>query len=76
MTAQLAELESNNYEQMDFSSLEEKVELLKSQMYDLEEELTEKRRDLTASKEKLQALDNEAFKNSSKLKSTRVYFRI
>lgn len=67
LTAQLAELESNNYEQMDFSSLEEKVELLKSQMYDLEEELTEKRRDLTASKEKLQALDNEAFKNSSKL---------
>lgn len=67
LTVQLAELESNNYEQMDFSSLEEKVELLKSQMYDLEEELTEKRRDLAASKEKLQALDNEAFKNSSKL---------
>ncbi len=67
LTAQLQDLESNNYEQMDFSNLEEKVELLKSQMFDLEEELGEKRRELNASKEKLQALDNEAFKNSSKL---------
>jgi chromosome segregation protein len=67
LSAQLADLEANNYEQMDFSSLEEKVELLKSQMYDLEEELNEKRRELNSSKEKFQALDNEAFKNSSKL---------
>jgi chromosome segregation protein len=67
LTAQLADLEANNYEQMDFSSLEEKVELLKSQMYDLEEELNEKRRELNSSKEKFQCLDNEAFKNSSKL---------
>ena len=67
LTEQLADLESNNYEQMDFSSLEEKVELLKSQMYDLEEELNEKRRTLNTSKEKFQSLDNEAFKNSSKL---------
>lgn len=67
LTAQLEELESNNYEQMDFSSLEEKVELLKSQMFDLEEELNEKRKELNASKEQFQALDNEAFKNSSKL---------
>ncbi len=67
LSAQLEELESNNYEQMDFSSLEEKVEILKTQMFDLEEELNEKRRALTASKEKLFSLDNEAFKNSSKL---------
>ncbi|WP_408098141.1 chromosome segregation protein SMC [Peredibacter sp. HCB2-198] len=67
LTAQLADLEANNYEQMDFSSLEEKVEILKSQMFDLEEELNEKRRELNASKEKFQGLDNEAFKNSSKL---------
>lgn len=67
LTAQLTELESNNYEQMDFSALEEKVELLKGQMFDLEEELNEKRRELSASKEKFQSLDNEAFKNSSKL---------
>lgn len=67
LTAQLADLEANNYEQMDFSSLEEKVEILKSQMFDLEEELNEKRRDLNTSKEKFQSLDNEAFKNSSKL---------
>lgn len=67
LRAQLADLEANNYEQMDFSSLEEKVELLKSQMLDLEEELTEKRRTLNESKERLQSLDNEAFKNSSKL---------
>ena len=67
LTAQLEDLESNNYEQMDFSSLEEKVELLKAQMFDLEEELTEKRRDHVMAKDKLQSLDNEAFKNSSKL---------
>jgi chromosome segregation protein len=67
LKSQLAELEENNYEQMDFSSLEEKVEILKSQMFDLEEELNEKRRELNSSKEKFQSLDNEAFKNSSKL---------
>jgi chromosome segregation protein len=67
LTVQLADLEANNYEQMDFSSLEEKVELLKGQMYDLEEELNEKRRDLNSSKDRFQSLDNEAFKNSSKL---------
>ena len=67
LTSQLAELESNNYEQMDFSNLEEKVELLKGQMSDLEEELMEKRRELSASKDKFLAMDNEAFKNSSKL---------
>jgi chromosome segregation protein len=67
LKSQLEELESNNYEQMDFSSLEEKVELLKAQMFDLEEELHEKRRTLNTSKEKFLTLDNEAFKNSSKL---------
>lgn len=67
LRAQLEELESNNYEQMDFSSLEEKVELLKGQMFDLEEELSEKRRELNESKERFQSLDNEAFKNASKL---------
>ena len=67
LRAQLEELESNNYEQMDFSNLEEKVELLKGQMFDLEETLNEQRRHLNTSKESLQSLDNEAFKNSSKL---------
>ena len=67
LTAQLADLEANNYEQMDFAELEEKVDLLKGQMTDLEDDISEKRRTLNASKEKLQALDNEAFKNSSKL---------
>lgn len=67
LTAELSDLENNNYEQMDFSVLEEKVELLKGQMFDLEEELREKGRTLNSSKERLQALDNEAFKNSSKL---------
>ena len=67
LTAQLADLEANNYEQMDFSSLEEKVELMKSQIFDLEEELNGKRRELVTSKEKFQTLDNDAFKNSSKL---------
>lgn len=67
LKSQLEELESNNYEQMDFSSLEEKVELLKGQMFDLEDELNGKRRGLNTSKERFQGLDNEAFKNSSKL---------
>jgi chromosome segregation protein len=67
LNSQLEDLESNNYEQMDFTNLEEKVELLKGQMFDLEESLNEKRRLLNNSKESLQALDNEAFKNSSKL---------
>jgi chromosome segregation protein len=67
LTSQLHDLESNNYEDMDFSNIEEKVELLKSQMFDLEEDLNQKRRDSAASKEKLQVLDNEAFKNNSKL---------
>lgn len=67
LETQLTDLESNNYEQMDFSSIEEKVEILKSQMFDLEEELNDLRRELSSSKEKFQSLDNEAFKNSSKL---------
>lgn len=67
LEAELSDLESNNYEQMDFSNLEEKVELLKDQLLTLDEELTEKRRELGSKKEQLQALDNEAFKNASKL---------
>lgn len=67
LTSQLTDLEANNYEQMDFSSIEEKVELLKTQMFELEEDLNEKRRNLSTSKDKFQALDNEAFKNTSKL---------
>ncbi len=67
LSGQLVDLESNNYEQMDFSNLEEKVELLKSQMFELEEELQDKRRELNSSKEKLQSLDNDLFKNTSKL---------
>ncbi|MFA5582673.1 MAG: chromosome segregation protein SMC [Bacteriovoracaceae bacterium] len=67
LQAELSDLESNNYEQMDFSSLEEKVELLKEQLFDLEEELNEKKKELSLSKESFQALDNEAFKNASKL---------
>lgn len=70
LSSQLEELESNNYEQMDFSNIEEKVELLKSQMFDLEEDLNEKRRELNGSKEQLQILDNEVFKNSSKLEES------
>lgn len=67
LEAELSDLESNNYEQMDFSNLEEKVELLKDQLLTLDEELTEKRRELGSKKEQLQALDNDAFKNASKL---------
>lgn len=64
---QLADLESNNYEQMDFSSLEEKVDLLKNQMFDMEEELNNFRKDLQTQKDQFQTIDNDAFKNNSKL---------
>ena len=64
---QLADLESNNYEQMDFSNLEEKVELLKGQMSDMEEELSALRKSLQENKDQYQTIDNDAFKNSSKL---------
>ena len=67
LEAELSDLESTNYEQMDFSNLEEKVELLKDQLLTLDEELTEKRRELGSKKEQLQTLDNDAFKNASKL---------
>lgn len=67
LEAELTDLESTNYEQMDFSNLEEKVDLLKEQLFDLEEELNDKRKELATSKEGFQSLDNEAFKNASKL---------
>jgi len=67
LEAELSDLESNNYEQMDFSTHEEKVELLKNQMTDLEEELKEKRKELSLSKENLQSAENELFRNNSKL---------
>ncbi len=67
LETQLADLESHNYEELDFSSLEEKVEILKGQLFDLEEDLAEKRRAHAGAKDKLQSLDNEVFKNSSKL---------
>lgn len=64
---QLAELETTDYGAMDFSEREEKSELLKQQLGDLEEELRELRRQNATAKESLGQVDNLQFKNASKM---------
>jgi chromosome segregation protein len=67
LQTQLEELERTDYGAMDFSEHEEKVELLKQQLIDLEEELKEARNLAFSSKDQVQALDQLQFKNNSKL---------
>jgi chromosome segregation protein len=67
LTAQLAELEGTDYGAMDFSEREERSELLKQQLLDLEEELTTARREAGTAKDAVAALDQQQFRNSSKL---------
>lgn len=64
---QLAELENTDYGAMDFSEREEKTEILKAQLADLEEELREIRREAQGAKDTLSNLDTQQFKNTSKL---------
>ncbi len=67
LRAQLEELESTDYGAMDFADREERAELLKQQLVDLEEELQTARRDVQSAKDALAALDQQQFRNSSKL---------
>ncbi len=64
---QLEELEGTDYGAMDFSDLEEKVEILKTQLHDLDEELREARNSSFSAKDEVAALDQQQFKNTSKL---------
>lgn len=67
LQAQLAELEGTDYGAMDFSEREEKAELLKQQLLDLEEELREARKAASTAQESLARIDQQQFRNSSKL---------
>lgn len=64
---QLEELEGTDYGAMDFSDLEEKVEILKTQLHDLDEELRDARNSSFSAKDEVAALDQQQFKNTSKL---------
>lgn len=67
LQAQLEELEGTDYGAMDFSDTEEKVEILKTQLLDMEEELREARNSSFSAKDEVAALDQQQFKNTSKL---------
>lgn len=67
LSAQLSELEGTDYGAMDFSEREERAELLKQQLQDLEEELNNARREAGSAKDAIAALDQQQFRNSSKL---------
>lgn len=67
LSTQLSELEGTDYGAMDFSELEERTELLKQQLLDLEEELQQARRQAVSAKDELAALDQQQFRNTSKL---------
>jgi chromosome segregation ATPase len=60
-------LEGTDYGAMDFSDREERAEILKTQLQDLEEELQEARRSAAGAKDELLALDQQQFRNTSKL---------
>lgn len=64
---QLALLESKNYEEMDFSDLEQKVDDLREQLQDQEEEVSDLSCQLEESKEELAQVDQLVFRNTSKL---------
>jgi len=67
LQSQLEEIEATDYGAMDFADREERTELLKQQLQDLEEELTQARRDHAQAKEALASLDQQQFRTSSKL---------
>jgi len=67
LSSQLSELEGTDYGAMDFSDREERAELLKQQLQDLEEELQNARRDAASAKDAVAALDQQQFRNTSKL---------
>jgi chromosome segregation protein len=64
---QLKAIEEANFGDIDFSELEEKVDILKEQLTNKEEELSQARTDLQLSKDEFSQIDQLLFKNTSKL---------
>ncbi|MFZ4712697.1 MAG: chromosome segregation protein SMC [Bacteriovoracaceae bacterium] len=67
LESELARIESSRNDELDFSALEEKLEVLKEELSLKEESVQELAKELNAEKNALTALEQEAFKNSSKL---------
>jgi chromosome segregation protein len=67
LNEQLADLESANYEEMDFSDLEEKVMNLKETLSEKEEEITDLSCKLDETKIEFTEVDQQVFRNNSKL---------
>lgn len=63
----LQELEEQNFAEMDFSELEEKVETLKEQLTESEEEVSDLATQLDDAKEEFSQVDQLVFRNTSKL---------
>ena len=63
----LRDLEAQNFEEMDFSDLEEKVENYKESLTENEENINDLSSKLEDSKNELAAVDQQVFKNTSKL---------
>ncbi len=63
----LSDLESQNFEEMDFSDLEEKVENLKESLQEREEEVTDLTNQLDETKTEFNEVDQLVFRNTSKL---------
>jgi chromosome segregation protein len=63
----LSDLESQNFEEMDFSELEEKVETLKESLNDKNEEITDLGGQLEEVRTEFTEVDQLVFRNSSKL---------
>ena len=63
----LQDLEAQNYEEMDFSELEEKVESLREQLSENEEEINDLTTQLDDAKTEFAQIDQVVFRNTSKL---------
>jgi len=65
--AKLEDLQSTNYEEMDFTDLEEKVDNLKESLQEKEEEVNDLTAQLDEAKTEFNDVDQQVFRNSSKL---------
>jgi chromosome segregation protein len=63
----LSDLEAQNFEEMDFSSLEEKVESLREQLTTFEEEVSDLTMQLEDTRSEFTQVDQLVFKNTSKM---------
>lgn len=67
LEGQLNDLKESNLDQMDFSDMEENVEALKEQLVDKQEYLSNIQSELNELKSEFNTIDQEAFRNTSKL---------